>query len=317
MLRSNGYGGPVDDRSVPGRRAAPRPTGPRPPRPPRSKGPKHYKERSFWRELPMLVVVALGLALLIKTFLVQAFYIPSGSMENTLEIDDRVLVNKLSYKIGDVQRGDVIVFNGNGSWDPEGGLPTVEPEPSDPISGALGKLGDLFAFTATNETDYIKRVIGVPGDRVQCCDAKGRVTVNGVPLNEGAYLHPGNAPSDEPFDRTVPEGRLWVMGDHRAASLDSRGHDNGAASAFGTIPVDHVIGRAFVIVWPLNRLAVLARPPSFADAALAMRTEDAGPLAGIALGAPLAGLQTLRTVRALRSPRRPDERIVEQTERRT
>jgi signal peptidase I len=266
----------------------------------------------------MLVIVALGLALLIKTFLVQAFYIPSGSMENTLEIDDRVLVNKLSYKVGEVQRGDVIVFDGTGSWDPEGGLPSpTTPEPSDPIGGALSKVGDLFAFTATDETDYIKRVIGVPGDHVRCCDDQGRVTVNGVPLKEGSYLHPGNSPSDQPFDRTVPEGRLWVMGDHRDNSFDSRQHDNGAASEFGTIPVDRVIGRAFVIVWPLDRLAVLARPPSFADAALAMRTEDVAPLAGIGLGVPLVGLQALRTVQALRSRRRPDERIVEQIERRT
>jgi signal peptidase I len=220
------------------------------------------KERSFWRELPILIIVALGLALLIKTFLIQAFYIPSESMENTLVPNDRVLVNKLAYRLGDVQRGDVIVFAGTDSWKEEVQIP----EPSNAVTGVLRKAGELFGFAPIGEKDFIKRVIGVPGDKVRCCDTKGRVTVNGKPLQESAYLFPNDNPSDDPFTVTVPAGRLWVMGDHRSGSSDSRWHQFDQAK--GTIPIDHVIGRAFVVVWPLNRAAVLSRPPTYAEAGL-------------------------------------------------
>ncbi|MFB9721447.1 signal peptidase I [Planobispora longispora] len=226
-----------------------------------AKSDKDKKKGSFWRELPVLVVVALVLAFLIKTFIVQAFYIPSESMENTLLKNDRVLVNKLVYHVRDIERGDVVVFSGVDSWDGE-----VEfEEPSNPIASFFHSVGTAFGVVP-GEKDYIKRVIGIPGDTVKCCDSKGRVTVNGVPIDEGSYLYPGDDPSKEPFTIKVPDGRLWVMGDHRAVSLDSREHQGDPGG--GTIPIDQVIGRAFVIVWPFSRATTLPIPDTFSQPAL-------------------------------------------------
>ncbi len=213
------------------------------------------KKRSFWREFPILVVVALLLAVIIKTYAIQAFFIPSGSMQNTLAINDRVLVNKLVYDTRSIHRGDIVVFNGDGSWDP-GSVPTSE--------NFLVKFYDGFAsmFGFGHPGDIlIKRVIGLPGDKVACCDAQGRVTVNGVALSEGSYLYPGNAPSEVRFSIQVPPGRLWVMGDHRLISDDSRDHlgDPGG----GTVPESAVVGRAFVIIWPVNRWRILPIPATF------------------------------------------------------
>ena len=231
---------------------------------------KKRRTRSFWRELPLLIVIALAIALLIKSFVVQAFYIPSSSMENTLDIGDKVLVNKLVYHFRSIQPGDIVVFNGDGSWDPV-------PAPAKPSSDPLVRLYDatlnplyhsilgLFG-TAPGQTDYIKRVIGVPGDHVACCNAHGDVTVNGVALHE-SYLYPGNAPSTQHFSITVPPGRLWVMGDHRSVSWDSRGHMSDPGN--GTIPENKVIGRAFMIVWPPSRWRVLAIPSTFGQPGIA------------------------------------------------
>jgi signal peptidase I len=214
---------------------------------------------SWWVELPILLVFALVLALLIKSFVVQAFYIPSSSMENTLEIGDKVLVNKLVYDFRPIHRGDVIVFNGDGSWDP---TPT---QTSPPLTRLWDSVSGLFG-TAPGVHDFIKRVIGVPGDHVACCNTHGQVTVNGVPLSEKSYLYPGNAPSETRFSITVPPGRLWVMGDHRAVSWDSRGHTSYPGG--GTIPEDHVVGRAFVIVAPISRWRILPIPATFEQPAL-------------------------------------------------
>lgn len=232
------------------------------------------RRRSFWRELPVLIVVALGLALLIKTFAVQAFFIPSSSMENTLDIGDRVLVNKIVYHTRPIHRGDIVVFNGLDSWDPS----VPQAPPSSGLRRAADWVGAAFGVSA-GEKDYIKRVIGVPGDHVQCCDGKGRTTVNGVPLSESSYLYPGNTPSATPFSITVPPGRLWVMGDHRAVSYDSRQHlgDPGG----GSIPENKIVGRAFMIVWPVNRFGILPIPSTFEQKALA----SAGPAGQVARGA--------------------------------
>lgn len=220
------------------------------------------KQGSFLRELPFLVVVALGLALLIKAFVIQAFYIPSASMEDTLHVGDRVLVNKLAYDIHDVHRGDVIVFNGEGSFIPA----SPENNPDNPAEAAVQAVGSAFGRTPPGEKDFIKRVIGVPGDHVACCDERGRITVNGVPLNGRPYIYPGNAPSKRRFDVTVPEGRLWVMGDHRAVSADSREHMQRPGG--GTVPVDRVLGRAFAVVWPVSDLGVLSPPRTFGQPSL-------------------------------------------------
>ncbi|WP_344893364.1 signal peptidase I [Actinomadura meridiana] len=254
---------------------------------------KKRKQGSFWKELPILIVVAVVLALVIKTFAVQAFYIPSGSMENTLQVGDRVLVNKIVYHTRDIARGDVIVFNGLDSWDPE-----IEvDEPGNPVSKALRAVGTAFGV-APNEKDYIKRVIGIPGDHIKCCDAQGRVMVNGVPLDENSYLftdpvtHERNKPSNDPFDVTVKPGQLWVMGDHRELSYDSRSHRGDPGG--GTIPTDRVIGRAFVIVWPLNRMDTLPIPDTFKQKSLAAAV-PATPYALGAIGAlPFAYIQRRR-----------------------
>lgn len=211
-----------------------------------------------WVEFPLLILGAFLLAFLVKTFLVQAFYIPSGSMEQTLQVGDRVLVNKMVYRFRPIERGDIIVFDGTGSF--------ISGNQTDPQISPIGQvvrfLGEIVGIAPPSDRDFIKRVIGVGGDRVVCCDADGRITVNGIPLEESEYLYPGNPPSKQNFDVLVPEGRLWVMGDHRSASADSRAHlgDPGG----GMVPVDRVIGRAFAIVWPLDRAQFLPIPESFA-----------------------------------------------------
>jgi len=243
---------------------------------------KGKKQGSFWKELPILVGVALILALLIKAFAVQAFYIPSASMENTLQIGDRVLVNKLVYRTRDVKRGDIVVFNGLDSWNSE-----VEvPEPSNPVARVARWVGNAFGVVP-GEKDYIKRVIGIPGDRIACCDAQGRMTVNGVPLDESSYLYTDpvtgeqNKPSEEPFDVTVQPGSLWVMGDHREVSYDSRQHRGDPGG--GAIPENRVIGRAFVVVWPLDRIGTLPIPETFKQPALSAASTLL-PAAPLALG---------------------------------
>ncbi len=231
---------------------------------------------SFLTEMVVLFAVALTIALLIKSFVVQPFFIPSGSMENTLLIGDKVLVNKIVYRIRPISRGDVVVFNGAGSWL----APTYSPPPShNPLARLYGAtLGPLLTSvkglfgTAPGQTDYIKRVIGIPGDHVVCCNSQGQITVNGVPLHERSYLIPGARPSEGSFNIVVPPGRIWVMGDNRPESADSRLHD--CAYTYtpakcvpydkgGTVPEDKVIGRAFMIVWPPSRFRVLPIPPTF------------------------------------------------------
>jgi signal peptidase I len=282
-------------------------------------GRRKRRQRSFWRELPILVAVALLLAVIIKTFAIQAFYIPSGSMENTLEINDRVLVNKIVYHTRDIHRGDIVVFNGDGSWDPGEPLPVTGN-----IFQQFGAgFASMFGFGSPGDI-LIKRVIGIPGDHVACCDAQGRVTVNGVPLNEGSYLYPGSAPSLARFNIVVPAGRLWVMGDNRFYSDDSRDHMGDPGG--GTIPESAVIGRAFVIIWPPSRWRFLPIPATFeqpalnsshaaasggsaGDDLLSARAEPAGQTVPLVLGfagaVPLTWLQRRVRVRLSRRRRGP------------
>jgi signal peptidase I len=213
------------------------------------------RRRSFLRELPVLIIVALVLALLIKSFVIQAFYIPSASMQNTLEIGDRVLINKVVFHTRPIHRGDIIVFDGTGSWDVADASTRTNI-----FSKAVSELEGIVGISHDSNI-YIKRVIGVPGDHVVCCNTKHQITVNGVALSEGSYLYPDNQPSAQSFSITVPPGRLWVMGDHRIVSYDSRGHMGDPGG--GTIPESGVLGRAFVIIWPPSRWGFLNIPATF------------------------------------------------------
>lgn len=197
------------------------------------------------REVALVLVIALGLSLLIKTLFVQAFFIPSESMQTVLEPGDRVLVNKLVPGPLSLHRGDVVVFSDPGSW--LGDPPPVE-------RGALrSAVRNTLTFVGLLPSDsgehLIKRVIGLPGDTVTCCDSAGHLVVNGKPIDE-PYVFPGNRPSDVDFTVTVPKDRIWVMGDHRSLSEDSRYHRD---DHDGTVPVDQVVGKAFVVVWPVSR----------------------------------------------------------------
>lgn len=213
--------------------------------------------RQHWWDIPLTIAVAFGVVLLVTTFLVKPFSIPSGSMENTLGIGDRILVNRVVYHLRDIERGDVVVFDGADSF-----VPASERPDRNPVAAVFTWIGQSVGLVAPDSTDFVKRVIGVGGDRVTCCDDQGRVTVNGVPLEEAAYLYPGDAPSDIPFDVEVPEGMLWVMGDHRSASADSRVHLGDPGGGF--VPASRVVGRAMAVVWPLNRLQAIEIPDTFA-----------------------------------------------------
>jgi signal peptidase I len=209
------------------------------------------------RESAIVIGLALLLSLIVKTWLMQAFYIPSESMENTLLIGDRVIVNKLVPSPIDLQRGDVIVFD-----DPDHWLPVPVPIQRSPLAGALNSTLTFVGLLPSDEGNHlIKRVIGLPGDHVVCCDSNKKLLVNGVPLTE-PYLFPGDAPSLQFFDIRVPKGRVWVMGDHRSDSADSRPHDQSSGGAKGTVPESLIVGRALTVVWPINHWSWLDSPGS-------------------------------------------------------
>lgn len=208
---------------------------------------------AWFKETALIVVSALVLSLLIKTFLMQAFFIPTGSMEHTLDVGDRVLVNKLAPGPFDVHRGDVVVFKDPGGW-----LPQAAEQPRSAWRTALTSTLTFVGLLPQDSGEHlIKRVIGVGGDTVECCDDQGRVLVNGVPLDE-PYLSAGVVPSEMDFSVVVPDGAVWVMGDNRPNSQDSR-YKQGDPGG-GTIPLDNVVGVAFVTVWPADRWQVLRSP---------------------------------------------------------
>lgn len=251
----------------------------------------------LWQELPLLLIVAFCLAVLIRTFLLQAFFIPSGSMEDTLLIGDRVLVNKVVYDVRDPVRGEVVVFRGTDRWVAQ---EVQGPEPG--FAGKVGRtLGDLVGVSRPGEKDFIKRVIGVPGDRVKCCDDQGRVLVNGIALDEPYVIR--NSPLDVPpnprecrsrrFEEVVvPPGQIFVMGDHRLVSLDAR--------CQGPVPIDNVVGRAFMVVWPSQRWTSLPVPATFdrlsrsaAAPAAPPAPVEPTPVGGVALVLPMATMMSV------------------------
>ncbi len=237
-------------------------------------GPEPKKQRAFWKELPLLIGIALVLALLIKTFLVQAFSIPSESMMNTLQRGDRVLVDKLTPWFGsEPERGEVVVFHDPGGWLSE---PAPEPNAVQRVLSWIGLMPDA------SQQDLIKRVIAVGGDTVEC-KRGGKVQLNGKPLDESAYLFPGSTPcDDQPFGPIkVPEGRIWVMGDNRQNSLDSRYHQELPGN--GTISNEGVVGRAIVVAWPVSRWSTLPVPDVFDQPGL-------GAAAALASGPGAVGL---------------------------
>jgi signal peptidase I len=230
----------------------------------------------LWQELPLLLVVAFCLAVLIRTFLLQAFYIPSTSMEATLLVGDRVLVNKIVYDVRQPHRGEVVVFRGPPNWAPDHTVP-----PAGNLFSRIGRtLGDLVGVSRPGEKDFIKRVIGLPGDRVSCCDPDGRVYVNGKGIDE-PYINvnssldvppsPGSCGPRRFAEVLVPPGQVFVMGDNRIVSQDSR--------CQGPVPIENIIGRAFVIVWPNSRWDTVGVPSTFDNVPGPVALGDARPTA--------------------------------------
>lgn len=215
--------------------------------------PRHGWLYQSVRELGLVAVIALTISLLVKTFLLQPFWIPSGSMESTLVPGDRVIVSKLTPEPFDLKRGDVVVFEDPGGW-----LPT---QPSSP--GPLLKAMEFVGLYPAGDNHLIKRLIGMPGDLVVCCDQRGRLQINGVSITE-PYVLPGDRPSEEKFNIRVPQGKVWVMGDHRSDSSDSRFHDDGTGAG-GSVPIKDITGRAMTIVWPVDRMGWLSNDPTTFD----------------------------------------------------
>ncbi|GAA2754240.1 signal peptidase I [Amnibacterium kyonggiense] len=217
----------------------------------------------FLRDLVVIVVVAVLASFLIKTFLIRSFFIPSESMQNTLQVGDRILVNELVPGLVPLQRGDVVVFSDPGGW-LEGDQPVAAP--AGPVAAAGDWLLSLVGLSNQDANNHlVKRVIGLPGDHVVCCNALGQMSVNGVPVVEPyAVLHPGSrAVSGTPFDVTVPKGRLWVMGDNRYDSKDSRYQTDTPSKGF--VPISDVVGRAFVVSWPVSHWSWLSDYPGTFD----------------------------------------------------
>jgi len=206
---------------------------------------------SSLRELPILIISALVLSIIVKTFFIQFFYIPSGSMENTLQVNDRVGVNKFGALFSDIKRGEVVVFRDPANW--------LSPNYDD-SSGIRKAIKDSLVFVGVlpdpSKQYLIKRVIGVGGDKVRCCGKDGKIEVNGVSINE-PYIYEGDKPSDSEFEVEVPQGFIWVMGDHRGASADSRFHTDDPNK--GMVALDKVTGRATFIIWPFSNLAILEK----------------------------------------------------------
>jgi signal peptidase I len=220
---------------------------------------KRRRQRSvklFIRDILIIFVVAVLVSFLIKTFLVRSFYIPSGSMENTLLINDRIIVNELEPNLMPISHGDVVVFTDPGGW-----LPPTTPKKQNPVAAGIDWALSVVGLSAPDSDDHlIKRVIGLPGDHVTCCNALGQISVNGVPLKEPYIKLPsGQSNASHPFDVTVPKGDMWVLGDNRWDSQDSS--LNQGLPGKGFVPEKNVVGRAVLISWPFSRWGYLDNYP--------------------------------------------------------
>jgi len=207
---------------------------------------------SLLKELPILVVVALVVSLLIKTFVVQFFYIPSGSMENTLQIKNRVAVNKVPFISKSIDRGDVVVFRDPNNWLPE----IVDYGTNKYVSKAKSALVAVGVLPNPTKQYLVKRVVGVAGDHIVCCTKTGNLTINDIEVTE-PYIYAGNKPSEMTFDVTVPKGKIWVMGDHRGASADSRYHQDDINKGF--VPLSKVTGRVVAVIWPFKNITYVPK----------------------------------------------------------
>lgn len=221
---------------------------------------KRRSGKPGWRFVLWAAIAGVVLAAVVRAFFVEIYYIPSGSMEPTLQAGDRVLVDRNGFDDGGIRHGDLVVFDGRGSFAP---LHSDDPLPF----AAVKTLGEWLGLIGS-DTVYVKRAIGLPGDRVTCCDDAGRLLVNGEPLEEN-YLYPHDAASELEFDVRVPEGRLWLMGDHRSASADSRSLLGAPGGGF--VSIERVIGRPTTIIWPLDRIGPIERVPSAGATALTMK----------------------------------------------
>lgn len=228
----------------------------------------------FLRDVVLIVLVAVLVSFLVKSFVVRSFYIPSGSMEDTLLINDRILVDEVTPRFGGYDRGDIIVFQDPGGWLP----PSVQPSRG-PVIEAVDWVLSIVGLSAPDSDDHlVKRVIGLPGDHVVCCNAVGQITINDVPIDESEYvkLPPGETlVSADPFDVTVPADRLWVLGDNRYRSKDSRYNQEQPGDGF--VPTENVVGRAFVITWPLTRFGMLDFHHDVFAGVPEVASEDASP----------------------------------------
>ena len=221
---------------------------------PAARGGRRRSGWAFLRDLLVIVLIALVASFLIKTFIVRSFYIPSGSMEHTLEVQDRILVDEITPRFSGYGHGDVVVFRDPGGW-----LPPQRADTRPAIVQGVDWLLSLVGLSAPDSDDHlVKRIIGMPGDRVVCCNAIGQITVNGIPIDETAYLDlPAGqtAASGDDFDIVVPDGSLWVLGDNRYSSKDSRYNQEQPGRGF--VPMENVVGRAFLITWPFDRFGFI------------------------------------------------------------
>ncbi len=212
---------------------------------------KRQPRKTGWRFVFLALVLAIALSGLVRALWLDVYFIPSASMEPVLEGGDRILVSRTDFRSEAVRRGDIVVFDGRGTFAPLN-------SGKGPLADGASAITQWLGLTGS-DTTYVKRIIGLPGDTVVCCDADGKITVNGQPLDE-PYIFPGDAPSTGKFSAEVPDGRLWLLGDHRSLSADSRSLLG--APGGGMVPVDRVIGRPVQIIWPLDRFAEVPRPPA-------------------------------------------------------